>query len=154
MSEIVETDTIEIPIFDELEKDEFKNDINELQWTTAYKLFNEVFTENSKYLTVHQAKGLEWNRVIVAAMPSRNDKIKISDLYASPQIIGDNVANEFVRIYYVACSRAINDLYLHIPDGCTRTEIATSLNEFIKKSGLAINYEFIEQTNVKYLRCF
>ena len=54
------------------------------------------------------------------------------------------MANEFVRIYYVACSRAINDLYLHIPEGCTRTEIETSLNKFIKKSGLALNYEFIE----------
>lgn len=144
LSELVEIDTIEVPIFDELDKDELKNDIKELQWTTAYKLFSEVFTENSKYLTVHQAKGLEWNRVIVATMPSRNDKIKISDLYASPQIIGDNVTNEFVRIYYVACSRAINDLYLHIPEGCTRIEIETSLNEFIKKSGLTISYEFIE----------
>lgn len=144
LNELVETGTIEVTIFDEIEKEEFKNDIKELQWTTAYKLFNEVFTDNSKYLTVHQAKGLEWNQVIVATMPSRNDKIKISDLYASPQILGDNVANEFVRIYYVACSRAINDLYLHIPEGCTRTEIETSLNKFIKKSGLALNYEFIE----------
>lgn len=144
LSELVEIDTIEVPIFDELDKDELKNDIKELQWTTANKLFSEVFTENSKYLTVHQAKGLEWNRVIVATMPSRNDKIKISDLYASPQIIGDKVTNEFVRIYYVACSRAINDLYLHIPEGCTRIEIETSLNEFIKKSGLTISYEFIE----------
>ena len=86
-------------------------------------------------MTVHKAKGLEWNKVVVAVMPSKNDKIKIADMYSSPKIIGNSQANEFVRIYYVACSRAI---------GCERKEIENSLKSFVKKSGLTIDYEFIE----------
>lgn len=64
-------------------------------------------------MTVHQAKGLEWESVLVAAIPGKNDHINIAEMYASPQIIGANVENEFVRIYYVACSRAIKNLYIH-----------------------------------------
>lgn len=95
-------------------------------------------------MTVHKAKGLEWNKVVVAVMPSKNDKIKIADMYSSPKIIGNSQANEFVRIYYVACSRAIEDLYIHISEGCERKEIENSLKSFVKKSGLTIDYEFIE----------
>ena len=65
-------------------------------------------------------------------------------MYSSPEIIGNSQANEFVRIYYVACSRAIEDLYIHISEGCERNEIENSLKSFVKKSGLTIDCEFIE----------
>lgn len=144
LKQLLDSETLSIPIFDEPERDAVKTNIQQLKWTTSYKVFNEVFTDHSKYMTVHKAKGLEWNKVVVAVMPSKNDKIKIADMYSSPKIIGNSQANEFVRIYYVACSRAIEDLYIHISEGCERKEIENSLKSFVKKSGLTIDYEFIE----------
>ena len=94
-------------------------------------------------MTVHQAKGLEWETVLVAAMPGRKDDINIAEMYASPQIIGSKVSNEFVRIYYVACSRAIKNLYIHIPEGCSQSDIEKSISSFEKESGRTINIEFI-----------
>ena len=58
--------------------------------------------------------------------------------------MGENSDKEFARIYYVACSRAIEDLYIHIPDGCEQELIERSLNCFITKSGKKIEYEFIK----------
>ena len=43
-----------------------------------------------------------------------------------------------------ASRRAIEDLYIHISEGCERKEIENSLKSFVKKSGLTIDYEFIE----------
>ena len=144
MNQLLDSEVIEISIFDDLERDDVKNNIKQLNWTTSYKLFTEVFTENSKYMTVHQAKGLEWKNVVVSVEPTKNDKITLTEMYSNPQIIGDNSSSEFVRIYYVACSRAIENLYVHIPELTTRSNIENSLNSFIKQKGLLIEYEFIE----------
>ena len=132
-----------IQIFDDQDRVELTEAVSKLKWGTAYKLFNEVFTDKSKYMTVHQAKGLEWETVLVAVMPGKKDNINIAEMYASPQIIGSAVSNEFVRIYYVACSRAIKNLYIHIPKGCSQSDIERTISSFEKEKDKAINIEFI-----------
>ncbi|WRK56091.1 3'-5' exonuclease [Coprobacillaceae bacterium CR2/5/TPMF4] len=119
------------------------NNVSSLRWDTSYKLFTEVFSENSKYMTAHQAKGLEWDKVIVSLTPTRRDGINISDVFSRPQLTAENSANEFVRMYYVACSRAREDLYIHIPSDCGKDTIASNLNTYIQNTGCKLEYEFI-----------
>ena len=99
----------------------------------------------SKYMTVHQAKGLEWKKVVVSALPTKKrDGITMSEVFANPQLIQENSADEFVRIYYVACSRAIEDLYIHITEDIDRTVIENSIAKYVKSTGRLIAYEIIE----------
>lgn len=44
---------IGIYIFSEYDKEDLKQNVKCLKWNTSYCLFNEVFCENSKYMTVH-----------------------------------------------------------------------------------------------------
>ena len=130
----------EISIFDDYDlsnKEKFINDLSALTWETSYKLFNEVFSQNSKYMTVHQAKGLEWDKVIVSVTPNSFDKIKLPAVYSNPQIMKEEAADEFVRIYYVACSRAKDDLYIHLSADFDQSIINSALN------GRGVNYEII-----------
>lgn len=132
-----------VSIFDEQEDTERIDAISQLEWDTSYKLFSEVFAENSRYMTVHQAKGQEWDSVVVSLSPTRYDHITLSKVFTNPKIVEENSSDEFVRMFYVACSRAIQDLYVHIISGCTSQEIEKSLASFISKTGLSISYEFI-----------
>lgn len=132
-----------IPLFDDLDNERLTTAVTGLFWGTSYKLFTEVFSENSKYMTVHQAKGLEWDKVIVSVAPNKFDKIKIADLYSNPQLMNENSADEFTRMYYVACSRAKEDLYVHILDESLISELQASINAYIDKTGKRIDYEFI-----------
>lgn len=132
-----------ISIFDELDRERLTEAVNGLFWDTSYKLFKQVFSDDSRYMTVHQAKGLEWDKVVVGVMPGRRDKIEISSLYSSPCLTNESSADEFTRMYYVACSRAKEDLYIHIPSGCTESDVKTSIDTFCNNSGKKIEYEFI-----------
>ena len=132
-----------IPVFDDLDNERLTTAVTKLFGGTSYKLFTDVFSENSKYMTVHQAKGLEWDKVIVSVAPNSFDKIKIADLYSNPQLMNENSADEFTRMYYVACSRAKEDLYVHILDESLISELQASINAYIDKTGKRIDYEFI-----------
>lgn len=133
----------EIAVFDEQDRDELINNVKTLRWDTSYKLFTEVFSANSKYMTTHQAKGLEWDKVIVSLTPTRRDNINISDVFSKPQLTEENSSDEFMRMYYVACSRAKEDLYIHIQSGCTKEVIVSNLNEYIKNTNCKLEYEFL-----------
>lgn len=133
----------EISVFSEQDREDLIYNVTSLRWDTSYKLFTEVFSENSKYMTAHQAKGLEWDKVIVSLTPTRGDKTNISDVFSRPQLTMENSSNEFVRIFYVACSRAKEDLYIHIPDGCTADTIASSLDAYIQNTNCKLEYEFL-----------
>lgn len=132
-----------ISIFDELDRERLIEAVNGLFWDTSYKLFKQVFSDGSKYMTVHQAKGLEWDKVIVSVTPSNRDKTKIASLYSSPCLTSETPADEFTRMYYVACSRAKEDLYIHIPSGCIESDIESAIETFCINSGKKIAYEFI-----------
>ena len=133
-----------IPLFDDLDNEKLTTAVANLSWGTSYKLFAEVFSENSKYMTVHQAKGLEWDKVVISVTPNKFDKVKLSDLYSMPQLMNENAADEFTRMYYVACSRAKEDLYIHISDECLVPKLQASINAYIEKSRNDIVYEFIQ----------
>lgn len=133
-----------IPLFNDLDNERLTTAVCGLFWDTSYRLFTEVFSENSKYMTVHQAKGLEWNKVIVSVIPNRFDKISITDLYSKPQLLNETPADEFTRMYYVACSRAKEDLYIHISDKHLISKIQAAICTFIKETGNNIAYEFIQ----------
>ena len=143
LGELFKEGITEISVFDEQEKEELINNVSSLRWDTSYKLFTEVFSENSKYMTVHQAKGLEWDKVVVSLTPTRRDGINISDVFSRPQLTAESNSNEFVRMYYVACSRAKEDLYIHIPSGCTKDTIISNLNTYIQNTGYKLEYEFL-----------
>ena len=113
------------------------SNLSALTWATSFKLFTEVFSPESKYMTVHQAKGLEWDKVIVSLNPNNFDKIKLPIVYSNPEILKEAAADEFVRMYYVACSRARESLYIHLPSGFDQNVITTALN------GRNISYEII-----------
>lgn len=133
-----------IPIFDEQEQERLKKAVNSLCWNTSNRLFSEVFSEDSKYMTIHQSKGLEWDTVIVAATPSKNDTITLSDMFAKPILINEDSASEFVRMFYVACSRAKKELIIHLADTSLEKTINASLEEYIKNTGQSVTYEFIK----------
>ena len=135
-------DDFEIPLFDEYD-DSRRDLINGLHWGTSHKLFTEVFSEDSKYMTVHQAKGLEWDKVIVSVTPNKFDKIKLSALFSRPPLIDETPSDEFTRMYYVACSRAKEDLYIHIKTGCSSDTIETAIASFVAQTKMQIAYEIV-----------
>ena len=135
-----------ITVFDEQDRDVLKENVSKLNWQTSYKLFTEVFSPNSRYMTVHQAKGLEWKKVIVSVNPNKRKDINnttLSAMYANPKIKAEEAAEEFTRLYYVACSRAKEELYIHLPDNKDMAIIKTAIDTFIENSVQKIEYEFI-----------
>lgn len=85
-------------------------------------------------MTIHKAKGKEFDNVLVNLEPfSRGGEKNIvpTNVFICPQIIGDNCYNEYTRIAYVGCSRARNKLYIHLK-GNEQTEeaIRKSLNNY------------------------
>lgn len=135
----------EISVFDDQDREDLTKNVSSLKWDTSYKLFTEVFSENSKYMTAHQAKGLEWDKVIVSLTPTRRDGVNISDVFTQPQLTAESSSNEFVRMYYVACSRAREDLYIHIPSGCTKEIIVSNLDTYIQNTKCSLQYEFLPE---------
>ncbi len=132
-----------ISVFDEQDREDLIKNVSSLRWDTSYKLFTEVFSETSKYMTAHQAKGLEWDKVIVSLTPTSRDGINISDVFSQPELTAESSSNEFVRMYYVACSRAREDLYIHIPAGCTKDIIVSNLDAYIQNVECKLEYEFL-----------
>jgi len=139
-------DGFKIPIFDDQEREDLKKNVIALNWQTSYKLFSEVFAPDSKYMTVHQAKGLEWDKVVVSVRPniaSNRDNTTLEAMYKNPQLLEEEPAQEFTRMYYVACSRAKEDLYIHLPTGFDPKIITAVIDSFMDKSKQRIEYEFV-----------
>lgn len=135
-----------IPVFDDADRDDLKANVLSLNWQTSYKLFTEVFSAGSKYMTVHQAKGLEWEKVVVSLTPnkaSNKDNTTLDVMYNNPCLLAEQAAQEFTRMYYVACSRAKEDLYIHLPNGFSSSVIDNAIGAFTEKSGQRIEYEII-----------
>jgi len=135
-----------IAVFDDADRDDLKTNVLTLNWQTSYKLFAEVFSAGSKYMTVHQAKGLEWEKVVVSLSPnkaSNRDNTTLDAMYKNPCLLVEEAAQEFTRMYYVACSRAKEDLYIHLPNGFASNIIDAAINSFARKSGQIVEYEII-----------
>ena len=102
----------------------------------------DVFSKDSKYMTVHQAKGLEWQKVFVSINTTRGDSTSFVDMFKNSNILFENPSNEFTRIFYVACSRAIEELYIAIDD-VDKPVIQQKLDEYIKEKNISKFYDFI-----------
>ena len=137
-----------VPIFDDEDRDEIKTNVSLLNWYTSYKLFTEVFSEDSHYMTVHQAKGREWEKVIVSLEPnSRKDRdgTTLSGMFSNPQLLNEENAQEFTRMYYVACSRAKVDLYIHLKKTSDVTTLQSALDNYNKAhdDNQRVDYEIL-----------
>jgi len=137
-----------VPIFDDEDRDEIRTNVSLLSWYTSYKLFAEVFSEDSRYMTVHQAKGREWEKVIVSLEPnSRRDRdnTTLSGMFSNPQLLNEENAEEFTRMYYVACSRAKVDLYLHLKKALDITALQLALDNYNQshEDSRKIDYEIL-----------
>lgn len=137
-----------VPIFDSEDRNEIKTNVSLLSWYTSYKLFTEIFSENSCYMTVHQAKGREWEKVIVALEPnSRRDRdnTTLSRMFSNPQLLNEENAEEFTRMYYVACSRAKVDLYIHLKNDSDVTALQLALDNYNQthEDNRKVDYEIL-----------
>lgn len=120
---------------DELFNRDFHPYLYCLNMKTLRIMFEEVFAEDSKYVTVHKTKGKEYDSVLVNLTPVMEERQlgDILNVLENP-VIFDNIndkVTEFVRIAYVAFSRAKNNLYIHLKK--SSSEISTfikSLNEY------------------------
>lgn len=111
-----EDTTLSISVFSEYDNEKVIDILPKVEWTTSFQLFKNVFSVNSKYMTVHQAKGLEWDKVIVSIEPIRDDKTTLGDSFRNPSVLKETPQDEFTRIFYVGCSRAKEELYIHLKD--------------------------------------
>lgn len=119
---------------DERFKEDFHPHLHKLNIKTMQVMFEEVFSEDSKYVTVHKTKGKEYDSVLVNLVPIKEErKLKnILNVLENPNIFDkeNDSATEFVRIAYVAFSRAKNNLYIHLKNNII--EIQTLLKNLDK----------------------
>lgn len=141
-SEVTKIQNFKIELFSEEDNEKIKELINELEWETAHALFNDVFSKNSKYMTVHQAKGLEWKKVFISINPTRGDSITFSTMFSESNILSENVSDEFTRMFYVACSRAIEELFICIEEK-DKIIVEQQLDKYIKRKSIDKFYDFL-----------
>lgn len=114
--------------------------VDKLNLAAVRKLVKEVFSEDSKYMTIHRAKGTEHKFVLVNLEPFREESKLFSpvDILCYPEVLSNDAKysetyKEFTRITYVGCSRAIDKLYIHlIGDETTKTKIDTAIKTYYK----------------------
>lgn len=124
--------------------------VDKLTYACAKKIVLELFSENSKFMTVHKSKGREFDSVLVNLNPfssrsSTEKDFKSEEIFTSPKPIIENNATyeEYLRIAYVACSRAINKLYIHIHgDEFIAQKIEETLDAYYKS--ISNTYKFYE----------
>ena len=131
-----------IELFSEEDNQQLISLINNIEWSSAQSLFNEVFSKNSRYMTVHQAKGLEWKKVFVSIYPTRADSTSFSEMFQKSNILSENSMDEFTRIFYVACSRASEELFIEINEA-DKIIVEQKLNEYIAEKKIDKFYDFI-----------
>lgn len=142
LNKTIDLEDFKIELFSEEDNQQFMSLINEIEWNTAQSLFNEVFSKNSKYMTVHQAKGLEWKKVFVSIHPTRTDATTFSEMFEKSNILSETSMDEFTRMFYVACSRASEELFIEI-DEADKIIVEQKLNEYINEKKIDKFYDFI-----------
>ena len=135
-------DNFQIDYLTEYDNERLQANLNKLKFGTVQQLFKEVFSKDSRYMTVHQAKGLEWDKVIVGVVPSKFDYATLNDFWSNPRILAESPSDEFTRLYYVACSRAREELYIHLPDASLVGVITANLDKYIESAKCELNYRF------------
>lgn len=134
-----------VSCFTDLDREDLINNVSKLNWKTSYMLFNKVFCKDSQYMTVHQAKGLEWDKVVVSLTPVvRYDKTSFIQMFINPRILRETPSDEFTRMFFVACSRAKEELYIHVKDNYADIQnMKNALNKYCLDKRIDVFYEFI-----------
>lgn len=96
--------------------------VDQITFKTAKIIVDEIFVEDSNYMTIHRAKGKEFDSVLVNGEPFAKEKdfAQVSKVLNNPVIISDTknedelTLEEYTRLLYVGYSRAINKLYIHM----------------------------------------
>ena len=112
--------------------------VDKLNLAAVRKLIKEVFSDDSKYMTIHRAKGTEHEVVLINLEPFKDESKLFTpvDILCSPEVFSNNskfneMYKEFTRIAYVGCSRAIDKLYIHlVGDETTRTKIDNAIKTY------------------------
>lgn len=108
--------------------------LNDLQYKTGRTLVNEVFLEDSKYMTTHQAKGREFEKVLVYMEPARPDgRVSYLNMLASPDTTSEN---EYDRIMYVAMSRAISELGIHVKTQADFNVVCNAIDRWCQRNNI------------------
>jgi len=131
--------------------------VDTLQYKTIYAMIKDIFSATSKVMTIHKAKGLEFEKVFVDTEPFSTEKKKEINTYGillNPQVFSDEAdkddLHEFTRVLYVAASRAENELLFLVecPKNMTsaqaKTNIETSLNTYMSANGITEPFYEIE----------
>lgn len=140
------------------EGDEYYNknlytNVNNLEYGTLEKMFNDVFNKDAKFLTIHRSKGLEYEKELINFSPTRNENTKmqkaqltLTGMMCNPKIFDKNMdkdLTEFMRIIYVGCSRAKDELYISLNEDINKEDLNRELDKYIKKYKVPKFYEFI-----------
>lgn len=126
--------------------------IDKLDYSTAKKITEEIFSPNSKYMTIHKAKGAEFENVLINIEPAARLDSKECvplNIICKPVIFNgsNDLTNksyeEFTRIVYVAASRAKNKLYIHLyGDEKMANVIDNALGDYCEKVGKEKFFDF------------
>ncbi|GAA0405194.1 ATP-dependent helicase [Paenibacillus motobuensis] len=127
--------------------------IDKLQYSTSKKISNEIFSQNSKYMTIHKAKGAEFESVLINIEASTRLDSKTCtplNIICNPVIfnnsddIDQKPYEEFTRIVYVAASRAKTKLYIHLKgDEQVAAQIDHAIGEYCQKNRKEKFYDFV-----------
>lgn len=135
----------------DLYREKFHQYLNKLELKTLKIMYEQVFTEDSKYLTIHKTKGKEYDSVLVNLVPVKKERAwgDILNALENPIIFHEKISDEvteFIRLAYVAFSRARNNLYIHLKN--TKEDIQTllgKLEEYCKTKSISEPfYEIID----------
>ena len=122
--------------------------INVFTLKTALEIGNKIFVPNGNYKTIHKSKGKEYEKVLIDLKSSainEESQIDAIDVVINPYIYGINEISEFVRIFYVGISRAMNERIV-VLDGTKEKAIKLDncLNKYISDENISEKfYEII-----------
>lgn len=125
--------------------------VDQITFQTAKIMVGEIFIDDSKYMTIHRAKGKEFKSVLVNGEPFKKEKdfAQVPRVLNNPVIIsGTNddtelMLEEYTRLLYVGYSRAIDKLYIHMfGDEKLEESIRTTLTAYYPDSPPFYEFEY------------
>ncbi|MBE7728023.1 MAG: ATP-dependent helicase [Enterocloster citroniae] len=125
--------------------------VDQITFQTAKIMVGEIFIDDSKYMTIHRAKGKEFKSVLVNGEPFKKEKdfAQVPRVLNNPVIIsGTNddtelMLEEYTRLLYVGYSRAIDKLYIHMfGDEKLEESIRTALTAYYPDSPPFYEFEY------------
>lgn len=125
--------------------------VDQITFKTAKIIIDEIFIDDSNYMTIHRAKGKEFESVLVNGEPFAKEKdfAQVSKVIENPIIISDTkdenglILEEYTRLLYVGYSRAIDKLYIHMfGDEKMEQTIRHALSEYYSNTTPFYDFEY------------